>query len=932
MGWERPLVDQAVNYLTKGHRAGALDLTGTLLVVPTAHSGQRLREKLALYAASKGTVVFPARIVTPDYLFSNHPHNHQVIDNVQCLAIWTHILLSISYKGVSSLLPVPPERPNFDWAIGVARQLIRLRHTLTDYGYQFVDVFRLLDENFDEKARWQDLAKLEKLYQRHLNDCGLIDRVRAINDAVTDPNLPSNIKRIIVIAVPDPIPLFTTIADRISESIPVEVCVYAPESDRHRFDDWGRPRAEKWLDVRIPIPEEKIYLVGNPNRQAEKVREVLNNASRNLPLTQIALGVPDERLIPHLDRTIKELGIASHYPGGVKAESRELYLFISSFQKFLRHQNYDTFSSLIRHPEMLDCIVRENPEVSAVRLLSMMDEFQNAFLPSDFRTMLQKLSEMHGGYYHDLRCACSQVQVLLDSIAADQFATSFLAVLSRIYDHQKLNLNDEEDRLFCDVATLFVEHLSTIGDANLDNLQLESPERLEIVLETLKSQILYPERQPNSIDLLGWLELLWEDAPHVVISGMNSGIVPEAIVGDPFLPESLRKLLHMKDNDQRFARDAYMLTAIVKSRANNGVMDIVIGKSNDRAEPLKPSRLLFLCDDSTLPSRSLKLFGNIQESHVVPPTSVDLRLCPSIPEKPLSPLPVTSFRDYLSCPFRFFLKHILQMEALDDRKTELDALDFGQVCHLAFEEFGQNTKVRDCKDPDKIGSFLVGSAENQIKNRFGKRPPVSVIIQREAIKKRLQYAAQSQAEIRNAGWKIVEVEKALTVDNAFGSRITIKGKIDRIDVHEENNQIRLIDYKTSDTAVSPEKAHLKVVRYVMASTPYAYFEMGKKMYRWIDLQLPLYSLLLGEEMNQSVQCGYFNLPKALLATGLQMWNPCDEFLLEKAEECIRGVIDSVARQIFWPPASSITHDPFEWILLNKPSELVDPRLLAGSVL
>jgi ATP-dependent helicase/nuclease subunit B len=40
-----------------------------------------------------------------------------------------------------------------------------------------------------------------------------------------------------------------------------------------------------------------------------------------------------------------------------------------------------------------------------------------------------------------------------------------------------------------------------------------------------------------------------------VVAGLNDGLVPDAVVGDAFLPESLRERLGLKTNAARLARD-----------------------------------------------------------------------------------------------------------------------------------------------------------------------------------------------------------------------------------------------------------------------------------------------------------------------------------------------------------------------------------------
>ena len=187
LGWEKPLIESAVEYLTATYTSGALDLNETLIIVPTAHSGRRLREKLAVYAAEKGTVVFPGLVTTPNFLVTGDQHNQRVIKNVQSMALWTHLLLSVDVNEYSSLFPAPPSTPNFEWAFGVARQLTKLRKTLADYGYLFSDVLTKVGSSFEERERWQDLEKLEQRYLLQLKTMNLVDRVMAVKAAITNP-------------------------------------------------------------------------------------------------------------------------------------------------------------------------------------------------------------------------------------------------------------------------------------------------------------------------------------------------------------------------------------------------------------------------------------------------------------------------------------------------------------------------------------------------------------------------------------------------------------------------------------------------------------------------------------------------------------------------------------------------------------------------
>ena len=117
-----------------------------------------------------------------------------------------------------------------------------------------------------------------------------------------------------------------------------------------------------------------------------------------------------------------------------------------------------------------------------------------------------------------------------------------------------------------------------------------------------------------------------------------------------------------------------------------------------------------------------------------------------------------------------------------------------------------------------------------------------------------------------------------------GEPTYLRGRIDRIDVHEADGRTVIFDYKSGDSAKTPEKAH-------------------RDQDQWIDLQLPLYRHLarsLG--IAGPVELGYILLPKNIADTreAIAQWQP-DE--LSAADEKALDVIRKIRARI-WPPADS----------------------------
>ena len=82
---------------------------------------------------------------------------------------------------------------------------------------------------------------------------------------------------------------------------------------------------------------------------------------------------------------------------------------------------------------------------------------------------------------------------------------------------------------------------------------------------------------------------------------------------------------------------------------------------------------------------------------------------------------MTALRAWLHCPFRYYLSRVLQMESVDPSKSELDAMDFGTLCHAALEAMGNDTALRDCTDSKVLQDFFSGAAVTVISGSLGRR-------------------------------------------------------------------------------------------------------------------------------------------------------------------------------------------------------------------
>ena len=182
-------------------------------------------------------------------------------------------------------------------------------------------------------------------------------------------------------------------------------------------------------------------------------------------------------------------------------------------------------------------------------------------------------------------------------------------------------------------------------------------------------------------------------------------------------------------------------------------------------------------------------------------------------------------------------------------------------------------------------------------------------MQFESARQRLRKAAEVQARECAAGWRIERVEWSFAF--LLGG-LTVRGKIDRIDRHRDG-RVRLLDYKTSDSPVTPAEAHLGPGRAAGPRPPeWAQIAVNGRPRVWIDLQLPLYRRAVATEFGPAVECGYFNLPKAAGETAVCGWDDFTAELQAAAEHCAEQAAAAAKAGIFWPPAERGTREDADW--------------------
>ena len=943
LGWDTPVAEAVRKYLLPDRVAAPPDLADTLILVPTRQAGRRLRESLARHCAESGTGVLSPQIQTPPALL-RPARGSSAVEASPTLSLMAlaHTLRAIEPADFGGLFPTGVARQDTAWSLDTAAGIHALRARLIEAGLTISEFVAGHGETLEEAARWRDLARIEEDYLASLAGTGYRDPCECMRAQAGDPELPAGTVRVVVASVPDPSPLAVRALTRVAERVQVEILVHAPESHATAFDAWGRPDPAYWSSAEIDIPEaaESIVLASAPRDQAHAaLRRLARTGTSAKPVCgeevsaaepvefgigDVAFGIPDAGVAPFLAAALRAHGLSAFDPGEKALREHPTYRLLQSATALHEKRAYPAFSAFLRQPDVLAALA-EAEGVQAAPLLAELDEFQNAHLPCTVSDIADRLarSESAARRYPVLRRAVTWTEDhVLAILAGSPPADALRTVLATVYARRTLRPDDPADQEFVKAADLVARALRELSDGAVQVPSFSAADLLLVLQRRLGAQRYAPDRIQADTELEGWLELAWNAAPLLVVTGMNEGLVPDTRTADMFLPDSVCERLGLRCNATRLARDAFLMTTMIESRRNCGGACFIAGKTSAGGDPLRPSRLLLRCAEPDFLARAERLFGPAEDMRVNVPATAVFKLDPSPPPdlgesaRGLGRLSVTAFRDYLACPFRFYLKHILGMSELDDHKKELDALDFGILIHAALDAFARDPGISESADTDRIATFLVAQAEREVRRTYGADPALPVRIALEAATQRLRAAAAVQAGMAAEGWRVLRSEQSYEAD-LCGLRVT--GRIDR---HADTGALRVIDYKTSDTGVTPAEAHFDSVR---ADTPdFVRVSVQGKERRWRDLQLPLYHALLsaGAEFGEPLEPAYFNLPKAVGETGLAPWPGLDAELLASARACAEDVVRRIRDEIYWPPAARVTYDDFERLFPRAVPECV----------
>ncbi len=895
LGWDQPFLTLAVAWLLERRD----ELPGCMLVVPTAQSGRRLREALAEAA---GAILSP-RIVTPGSLLQARDAE-AAADWIERVA-WTEVLEGVTdWSEYEAIFPEPPGGDG-DWTVGLAQEMVRLRHALQENGLLLATAARKLSESV-EAERWEALGRLEDLVEKKLRAWGHRSRSRILADGLT---VPAGVSKIILAGVAEMPPLVERAL--LAWQGPVISLIGAPESEAGEFSSLGRP-ASHWSQRPLPWPAGSVIVVADPRQQAiEALRVVGEMKSRS---DEVALGSTDGEVGDELARVFSRAGWPAFHPAA-DVVSGGLARWFRVWRSWLSDPTLACFADLLALPETGILVAGKRAQKA-----KMLAELRDRWMVLRGEDLQRRCD---AGVFRNDADKESTVELCAAVTALEKWRASFLsgnfpATITRLLEI--LGKSGVTARDTADVMTEWIAEAAPL----LERVKRGAGFWIDLMVSEQPIAAPTPP-EGRVIDVQGWLEIFHEPGSHLVLCGMNDGKVPARSGGEPWLSEASRERLGLIKDADRAARDAYLFTAMLEARRDGGRVDVICGKSGAGGESLLPSRLLLAADRTELPERVKLLFKEVEPPEAGMRWHADWQWKPRLATPPLR-LSVTSLGSYLACPFRYYLKHVLKMQSPEPTRSEWNARDFGNVAHLVLERWGRDAEARSLSKAEALHAWFSTELDRVVVEWFGKRVPLAVRIQTESIRQRLLWLARAQSISFAEGWEIIDVERKIELP---AGDAVIVAQIDRIDRHRETGELRVLDYKTGKID-SPEKAHRKKLG-VTAVLPahlsedcpaiYESEEKGKTArFLWQNLQLPLYASALVQEGSPLPTPCYFALGNTVAEVEIRPWSDFDAHDLAAAQACASWVAGQIAAGIFQPPAEKVTYDDFAILAAGRAFE------------
>jgi hypothetical protein len=352
-----------------------------------------------------------------------------------------------------------------------------------------------------EICRWQALATIQSHYLDGLQKLGIWDPQQARLWAIHQRACRTACDIILVGTVDlnaTPRAMLDQVADHVT------ALIFAPPAIADRFDAYGCVRQEAWQNAAINLDTAHIVFRDNPSDQAEEVLQTLADFNGTLAADDITIGVPDPRLVPHLEQHLEAHHLPFRYGVGTPITHSGPCRLLRGVAEFLDSKGFTAFSNLVRHPAIDQWL---NAQGIASSWLAALDDYYRAHLPA--RLTGRWLPEQRP--HLELRRACTAVERLLKPLQGETrspqlWIEAMLAFLLQVYGDGPDRRDDDTHRTLvtvCEHLHVWLEQIEWLDQGEPDATVLRQAAKhvatttldIEVEMQTFRRMINMPQTQ-----------------------------------------------------------------------------------------------------------------------------------------------------------------------------------------------------------------------------------------------------------------------------------------------------------------------------------------------------------------------------------------------------------------------------------------------------
>ncbi|MBO5760978.1 MAG: PD-(D/E)XK nuclease family protein [Lentisphaeria bacterium] len=912
--------------LTEELSSSCPDLGQILMIMPGSFA---IREFFRHLAQKVPDGLFVPEVMSQGSFLEKGRNLENAATEYESNILLARVLASCDHRKYPTLF-TEEKAPSFSDAFYLSKMLFSFLKELSLGGMTLEDA--IIRTPAIDPERRKEIRELEKLYHKELAAYGKVDRFSLLHftlpqsrqEALEKKEELEEYKKIIVCAVPGLLPAVQARLERFADTKEVEIWIQAPSSMEEYFDEWGNPVPEKWENTAFEQgKDEETFFHTEKAADLAKLAVAVAARKGGLEMEKSAFACADASLMPFFKEELQNLGgknIQFYDPSGVCFGRTRTGKLLSALIRFVRNNSFDSFRELVHHEDfLLYCCHLASVKENA--FLAKLDTIFLEHLPEDPAALIPFADK-------EMKKVLEECNYLCAKMSSGSLPENLASILTDIYSIP-CDRKDTENISF-EAQCRHLEEFLKKCMASPVLRALEKEEFFSLLEEMCASDVLYGELASRRVELHGFLELPNLEAEELLLCGMSESFVPEKIDPNPFINDSQRLALGLPGNPQRAARDAfYLYESIARRRKKGGKVRFFASKFSADGTPARFSPFLFRGKRENMLSRASLLFSaplpmpEQRQQESILPNDFYFRLPVEKYRNKLENIriSVTAFSTYLESPLHFFLKHIMKMEMKDYTAKEMDDAAFGNACHYVFESLKESQGRDIFSLQEKMRELL----EKYLAENYGEKLSFLVDLQKDLILQRL-YAAVPILLREEEKYSLLCQEYTLGGKKEEGGTgaihfagMDITGRIDRIEISKDKKVLRVLDFKTANSGIEPENAHCK--------------GSGEKM-EFLSLQLPLYAILLRKDAffrkkyslpdmeKMKIECGYFNLPKAVTSTGIKIWEDMEE-ILEKAEEKVQSIgseLQMMKEKLFkGDPDKKVKYDDFADLFQEMPS-------------